>query len=149
MEIILLERIANLGGLGDKISVKKGFARNYLVPQGKAKIATAANLKIFEEQRADLEKLEAKRLADAKTRAEGLDGKEITISHQAGEEGKLFGSVTASEVVEAISAELSEVSKQEVRMPSGLIRETGEYVVEIGIHSDVVANVTVKVVASS
>ena len=149
MEIILLERIANLGGLGDKISVKKGFARNYLVPQGKAKIATAANLKIFEEQRADLEKLEAKRLADAKTRAEGLDGKEITISHQAGEEGKLFGSVTASEVVEAISAELSEVSKQEVRMPSGLIRETGEYIVEIGIHSDVVANVTVKVVASS
>ena len=148
MEVILLEKIANLGSLGDKVSVKPGFARNFLVPQGKAKPATAANLEAFESKRAELEAAEAERLVTAQTRGALFEGQSITIAHQAGEEGKLFGSVTTHEVAEAITAAIAQVSKQEVRMPEGPIRNTGEYTVEIAVHSDVVANVNVIVEAS-
>lgn len=145
MEVILLEKIANLGNLGDKVSVKSGFARNYLLPQGKAKTATKENLAQFEARRAELEALEQKRLEAAQIRAEAFDGKTITIAHQAGEEGKLFGSVTTHEIAEHICKALGEVSKKEVHVPEGPIRNTGEYAIQIGIHGDVVANLTVKV----
>lgn len=148
MEVILLEKIANLGSLGDKVSVKPGFARNYLVPQGKAKPATAANLEEFESKRAEFEAAEAERLIAAQTRGAMFNEKSITIAHQAGEEGKLFGSVTTHEVAECITAELGEVGKQEIRMPEGPIRSIGEYVVEVAVHSDVVVNVTIIVEAS-
>lgn len=147
MDVILLEKIANLGNLGDKVSVKPGYSRNYLVPQGKAKPATAANLAEFETRRAELEAIEAKKLEAAKVRAAEFEDKSISIKHMAGEEGKLFGSVTAHEIAEAISASLSAVEKSEIRLTDGPIKETGEHLVKIAIHTDVVAQLTVKVEA--
>ncbi len=145
MEVILLEKIANLGNLGDKVQVKPGYGRNYLVPQGKAKLATAANLAEFEAKRVELEKIEAKRLEEAKTRASEFEGKSVSIKHMIGEEGKLFGSVTAYEIAEAVSSSLSVVEKSEIRLTAGPIREEGEHPVQIVIHTDVIAELTVKV----
>jgi large subunit ribosomal protein L9 len=147
MEVILLDNIANLGGLGDKVTVKAGFGRNYLVPQGYALPATKANIEEFEKRRAELEKQAAERLAAAEARKAGIDGKTVTIARKAGDEGKLFGSVGTADIAEALTAAGAEVDKAEVRLPEGVFRATGDYEVAIHLHADIDANITVSVVA--
>ncbi|MFK5984755.1 MAG: 50S ribosomal protein L9 [Pseudomonadota bacterium] len=147
MNIILLEKINNLGALGDQVSVKSGFGRNFLLPQGKAIPATAANVERFESQRAELEKLAAESVQSANVRAEQLNGKEVVIVRKAGEEGRMFGSVTNADIADAITATGVEIVKREIRMPSGAIRELGEYEITIHLHSDVNVTVTVLVEA--
>jgi large subunit ribosomal protein L9 len=148
MEIILLEKVRNLGNLGDKVNVKAGYGRNFLIPGGQAVMATADNLAKFEERRAELEKAMADSLAAAEARAKQLETlAEITISHQAGDEGKLFGSVTNDDVAKALTDAGAAVEKREVKMPEGPIREVGEHSIGIQLHSDVVQAVTIKVVA--
>ncbi len=147
MDIILLEKVENLGALGDKVSVKAGFARNYLIPSGKAAYATKENVAEFEARRAELEKAAAEQLAHAEARAEKLNELEVTIPAQAGTEGKLFGSVTNSEVAAAISeAAGTAVEKREVRMPEGPIRQVGETEITVHLHSDVDAIVKIIVI---
>jgi large subunit ribosomal protein L9 len=147
MEVILLEKVANLGSLGDKVKVKAGYGRNFLLPYGKAVPATEANLKAFEERRAELEKAAAEKLSAAQTRAEALEGAAFTISSKAGEEGKLFGSIGVRDIADAITAGGTEVEKSEVRLPEGPIRVTGEYEIELQLHSDVEVSVKLAVVA--
>ena len=149
MDVILLEKVANLGNLGDKVSVKPGYARNYLVPQGKAKPATPENLKEFEARRAELEKIAAEALAAAQARAEKLATLNLEIAHQAGEEGKLFGSVTGAEIAKCITDGGVEVVKSEIRLPNGPLRELGEHEVAVQLHTDVTTNVNVNVVAEA
>lgn len=146
MQIILLEKVANLGQLGDVIRVKDGYARNFLIPKGKAKRASAANLAEFEVRRAELEKQQAEILAAAKARAEQLNGTSITVKQKAGVDGRLFGSVTNSDIAEALTAAGVAVVKAEVRMPEGPIKLVGESIVAIALHHDVVVEVTVVVV---
>ncbi|GLR13545.1 50S ribosomal protein L9 [Chitinimonas viridis] len=148
MQIILLEKVANLGTLGDIVKVKDGYARNFLIPQGKAKRATDANLKAFEARRADLEKQQAEILAGAQARAEKLVDFAVTISQKAGVDGRLFGSVTNHDIAEAISAAGVPVVKMEVRLPEGPFKAIGEYDVVIALHHDVTANVKVTVVGA-
>ncbi|ABI55940.1 50S ribosomal protein L9 [Alkalilimnicola ehrlichii MLHE-1] len=147
MEVILLEKVANLGDLGDRVKVRPGYGRNYLVPQGKAKPATKENIRYFEERRAELERQAQEALAAAEARKEQLEGLTVTISAKSGEEGKLFGSVGTQDVADAITAAGVEVARREVRMPEGPIRVTGEYELELGLHTDVTA--LVKVVVQS
>jgi large subunit ribosomal protein L9 len=147
MEVILLDNIANLGSLGDKVSVKAGYGRNYLVPQGFALPATKANIEEFEKRRAELEKQAAERLDAAEARKAGIDGVSVTIARKAGDEGKLFGSVGTADIAEALTAAGSEVDKSEVRLPEGVFRATGVYDIVIHLHADVDANVTINVVA--
>lgn len=150
MEIILLDKVANLGGLGDKVTVKSGFARNFLFPQGKAVPATKDNVEKFEARRAELEAKIADQLAAAQARAEKLDAlEEVTIAAPAGDEGKLFGSVGTRDIAEAITAAGVEVSKAEVRLPVGTLRETGEYDIDVQLHSDVATSVKVVVIAEA
>lgn len=149
MEVILLEKIANLGELGDKVSIKAGFGRNYLIPRGKAVPATPSRIAEFEARRAELEKLAAEKLAAAQARAEIISKLAITIAHKAGDEGKLFGSIGAAAIADAIKAAGSDVEKQEIRLPNGAIRQVGEYTIDIGLHSDVTATLTIKVVAEA
>lgn len=147
MEVILLENISNLGTLGDKVNVKAGFGRNYLVPQGKAVPATATSIAEFEARRADLEAAAAATLAAAEARAEGINALGlISIPANAGEEGKLFGSIGTRDIAEAITAAGAEVDKSEVRLPEGALRELGEYEIAIQVHGDVTAAVAVAVV---
>lgn len=148
MEIILLEKVENLGALGDKVSVRSGYARNYLVPQGKAKYATAQNIAEFEARRAELEKAAVEALSAAQSRAQSLEGMVVEIPAHAGSEGKLFGSVGTQEVADAIVAKGVQVEKREVRMPEGAIRSAGDHEITLHLHTDVDAVVTVKVVAS-
>ena len=148
MEVILLEKVANVGALGDKVTVKSGYARNFLIPQGKAVFASNANVAEFEARRAELEKQAAEKLAAAESRKaaiEAIDG--VTIAHQAGDEGKLFGSVGTSDIADAVTAAGVEVTRAEVRMPEGAIREVGEFEFAIHLHTDVDATVKVTVVA--
>lgn len=148
MDIILLEKVINLGNLGDQVKVKSGYARNFLLPKGKAVMATKENVAKFEERRAELEAKVAEQIAAAKARAEklaALGG--VTIAANAGDEGKLFGSVTAADIADAISAGGVEVSKSEVKLPEGPIRATGEYDLMIQLHNDVEQTVKVTVVA--
>ncbi|MEJ2316421.1 MAG: 50S ribosomal protein L9 [Gammaproteobacteria bacterium] len=147
MEVILLDNIANLGSLGDKVSVKAGYGRNYLVPQGFALPATKANIEEFEKRRAELEKQAAERLDAAEARKAGIDGVSVTIARKAGDEGKLFGSVGTADIAEALTAAGTEVDKSEVRLPEGVFRATGVYDIVIHLHADVDANVTINVVA--
>lgn len=149
MQIILLEKVANLGQLGDVIRVKDGYARNFLIPKGKAKRASAANLAEFEVRRAELEKQQAEILAAAKARAEKLAGASITVSQKAGVDGRLFGSVTNSDIAEALTASGVAVVKAEVRLPEGPIKMIGESIVSIALHHDVVVEVTVVVVGEN
>ncbi len=149
MEVILLEKVANLGGLGDTVKVRPGYGRNFLIPHGKAKPATAENVAFFEAQRAELERKAAEELAAAEARAEKLNAAAITITANAGDEGKLFGSVGPQDVAEALTAAGTEVGRHEVRMPEGPIRATGEYSIEIHLHADVNANVAVTVVGEA
>ena len=147
MEVILLEKVGKLGALGDKVTVKAGFGRNYLIPYGKAVPANDANIAEFEARRADLEKAAADKLGAAQARAEELNEKSVTITSKAGDEGKLFGSIGVRDVADATTAAGVEVSKSEVRLPSGPIREVGEYDVAIQLHSDVTATIKLSVVA--
>ena len=147
MEVILLEKIGKLGGLGDKVSVKAGFGRNYLIPQGKAVSATEANMARFEERRAELEKEAADKLASATARGEALEGLAITIAANAGDEGKLFGSIGSKDIADAITAAGTEVEKSEVRLPNGVIRTTGQFEVDVQLHAEVTATVTLTVEA--
>lgn len=147
MEVILLEKVGKLGGLGDKVTVKAGYGRNYLVPYGKAVPATATNVAEFEARRAELEKAAGEKLAAAEARAEQLNEKAVTITSKAGDEGKLFGSIGVRDIADAVSAAGVEVSKSEVRLPEGPLREVGEFDVTIQLHSDVAAVIKLTVVA--
>jgi large subunit ribosomal protein L9 len=147
MEVILLEKIGKLGGLGDKVNVKAGFGRNYLIPQGKAVSATEANMARFEERRAELEKEAADKLASATARGEALEGLAITIAANAGDEGKLFGSIGSKDIADAITAAGTEVEKSEVRLPNGVIRTTGQFEVDVQLHAEVTASITLTVEA--
>ena len=148
MNVILLENVENLGGIGDMVKVKSGYGRNYLLPQGKAALATAANIKAIESRRAELEKAAAEDLAKAKARAKTVDGLEVVISANAGSEGKLFGSVGPIDIAEALAAIQVEVERAEIRMADGPIHDLGEFAVGVHLHSDVDAEITVKVVAA-
>ncbi|MCW3480392.1 50S ribosomal protein L9 [Neisseriaceae bacterium JH1-16] len=149
MQIILLEKVANLGQLGDVVNVKNGYARNFLIPQGKAKRANAANLEAFEARRAELEAKQAEILADAQARNEKLNGSTVTIEQKAGVDGRLFGSVTNADIAEAIVAAGVEVLRSDVRLPNGPLKAIGEYELEIALHHDVVSQIKVVVVAAA
>jgi large subunit ribosomal protein L9 len=145
MQVILMEKVVNLGQLGDVVKVKNGYARNYLIPTGRAKRATDANVAEFAERRAELEAAEAAKLADAKARAEKVEGLTVQIVQMAGVDGKLFGSVTNADIVAALAQQGTEIERSQVRMPEGHFKQTGDYPVEIQLHTDVVANITVSV----
>ena len=149
MQIILLERIAGLGNLGDVVTVKNGYARNFLIPSAKAKRATEANLKEFEARRAELEAKQAQILADAQSRQAQLTGQTITIAQKAGVDGRLFGSVTNADIADAIKAIGIEVVKANVRLPEGPFKAVGEYEVEIALHADAIANIKLVVVPAA
>ena len=149
MQVILLEKMGKLGELGDKVSVKSGFGRNYLIPYGKAVSATAANVADFEARRADLEAAAAAKRSEAEARAEKLAALSITITGNAGDEGKLFGSIGTRDLAAAITEAGVEVSKSEVRLPTGVIREVGEYEVNVQVHSEIIQAVKLSVVADS
>lgn len=146
MQVILLEKVGKLGNLGDQINVKAGFGRNYLIPYGKAVPATKSNVADFEARRADLEAAAAEKTAVAQSRAAQLAELSITIEANAGEEGKLFGSIGTRDLADAITAAGVEVSKSEVRLPEGVIRDLGEFEVAIQLHTDVTQSVKVAVV---
>lgn len=148
MNIILLDKIANLGNLGDQVSVKAGYARNYLLPQGKAVVANAANVEKFEARRAELEAKLAAELATANERAEKLAALEaVVIASKAGDEGKLFGSIGTRDIADAVTAAGVALSKSEVRLPLGALRTTGEFDVDVQVHTEVKATVKISVVA--
>ena len=148
MEVILLEKIGKLGNIGDVANVKAGYGRNYLIPQGKALFATAANLEEFETRRADLEAAAANKMEKAQIRASKLAEIEtVTIAANAGDEGKLFGSVGTREIEEAVNNAGGEISKSEINLPEGAIRNIGEFVIEVQLHSDVTESVTVVIEA--
>ncbi|WP_137936331.1 50S ribosomal protein L9 [Chitinivorax sp. B] len=146
MQIILLEKVANLGQLGDVVKVKDGYARNFLIPTGLAKRATDANLKEFEARRVELEKAQAEKLVEAQARGEKLVGARVEISQKAGVDGRLFGSVTNADIAEAITKSGIQVAKAEVRLPEGPFKTIGEYAVDVALHHDVVIEVAVVVV---
>lgn len=148
MDVILLETVGNLGGLGDQVSVKAGFGRNYLLPQGKAVPATAENVAEFEARRAELEAAAAAALTAAETRADAINGMgTVTITMKAGDEGKLFGSVGTRDIAEAATAAGTAIDKSEVKLPEGALREIGEYEIAIQVHANVMATLTLAVVA--
>ena len=145
MQVILMEKVANLGNLGDVVKVKDGYARNFLIPHGKAKRATDANLKAFESRRAELETAQAETLAKAQERGSKLDGLTIQISQKAGPDGRLFGSVTNYDIVEALQKQGHEVERANVRMPQGPLKQVGEYPIQIALHTDVAVTIKVSV----
>jgi large subunit ribosomal protein L9 len=149
MQIILLEKVVNLGQLGEVVKVKEGFARNYLIPQGKAKRATKENLAEFEKRRAELEKAQAEALTAAQERAAKLDGLMVQITQKAGVDGKLFGSVTNSDIADALKAQGFEVSKAAIRMPSGPLKQVGDQQLKVALHTDVVVTITVSVLGDA
>lgn len=147
MEVILLEKVGKLGAIGDKVAVKAGFGRNYLIPQGKAVAATEANIAEFEARRSELEAAASEKLSAAQARFEKLAELAVTIEANAGDEGKLFGSIGTRDIAEAITAAGVEVAKAEVKLPAGALREVGEYEIDIQLHADVTQVVKVSVVA--
>lgn len=147
MQVILLEKIDNLGNLGDMVKVRPGYGRNFLVPSGKAVYATAENRAKFEAHRAELEQAAATVLAAAKERQEALNGMTVTIACKVGEEGKLFGSVGTTDISEAVTNVGVKISKQEVRLPDGPIRQTGDYTIDLHLHPEVNTQVQVVIVA--
>ncbi len=146
MNVILLDNVENLGRIGDLVKVKAGYGRNYLLPQGKAALATPENIKEIEARRAELEKAAAEELASAKQRADAINGVELVIPANAGSEGKLFGSVGPVDIAEAFEKIQIEVQRSEVRMPDGPIHEVGEFTVGVHLHPEVDAEVAVRVV---
>ena len=149
MQVILMERVVNLGGLGDVVKVKDGYARNFLIPQRKARRATEAALKEFEARRAELEKVQADRFAAAQALGEKLNGIAIQIGAKAGVDGRLFGSVTNFDIAEALKKQGFDLEKAMVRLPEGPLKAIGEHKVSVAPHSDVVAEITVTVVAEA
>ena len=148
MEVILLEKVGKLGDIGDKVDVKSGFGRNYLIPKGKAIFATPANIAEFEQRRAELEQAASERRAEADARAAKLEALgSVQIAANAGDEGKLFGSVGARDIADALTAAGVEVNKSEVKLPEGVIRELGEFELDIQLHADVIQPVKLVVVA--
>lgn len=149
MEVILLEKVGKLGSIGDKVNVKAGYGRNYLIPNGKAVFATDANIAEFEARRAELEAAAAEKKAEADARAAKLADVAITIEANAGDEGKLFGSVGTDAIAEALTAAGVEVAKSEVRLPEGALRELGEYEIDIQLHAEVTQAIKLTVVAQA
>lgn len=147
MQVILLEKVANLGQLGDVVKVKEGFARNYLIPHGKARRATPENLAEFEQRRTELEKTQAEALAAAQEKAAKLDGLTVQITQKAGVDGKLFGSVTNFDIAEALAKQGFEVLKAAIRMPQGPLKMVGDHPLKIALHTDVIVTITVAVLA--
>ncbi|HEY0664827.1 MAG TPA: 50S ribosomal protein L9 [Gallionella sp.] len=145
MQIILMEKVINVGKLGDVVKVKNGYARNFLIPQGKAKRATPANMAEFEARRAEIEAADKAKLAEAQARGEKMAGLTVQIVQKAGVDGKLFGSVTNADIVEAITAQGFEVEKSQVRMPHGHLKQIGDHPVSIALHTDVSVDITVSV----
>ncbi|TXR53910.1 50S ribosomal protein L9 [Reinekea thalattae] len=147
MEVILLEKVGKMGVLGDTVNVKNGYARNYLIPNGKAVLATEDNTKYFEERRAELEKAEAEKLSAAQSLADQLAEVELTVAANAGDEGKLFGSIGPRDVADLVTAAGVEIEKSQVKMPEGPIRAVGEYNIAVQLHTDVISSVHLIVVA--
>jgi large subunit ribosomal protein L9 len=145
MQVILLEKIVNLGSLGEVVKVRDGFARNYLIPHGKAKRATRANVAEFEKRRGELESAQAEAMAKAQEKAAKLDGLMVQITQKAGVDGKLFGSVTNVDIAEALKAHGVEVPKATIRMPQGPLKQVGDHPIKIALNADVVVTVTVSV----
>jgi len=145
MEVILLEKIANLGELGQVVKVKDGYARNYLIPHGKAKRATEENRKAFEARRAELEQAQAAALAKAQERAAKLDGLTLQITQKAGPDGRLFGSVTNYDIVEALKKQGHEVERAQIRMPQGPLKQVGDSPIQLALHTDVAVTITISV----
>jgi large subunit ribosomal protein L9 len=150
MQVILMEKVVNLGGLGDVVKVKDGFARNFLIPQGKAKRATEKNLKEFETRRTDLERKANEQLTGAQERGAKLEGVKIDVAQKAGVDGRLFGSVTNADIAEGLTKATGiTVKKAEIRMPTGPLKHIGEFPIVVQLHSDVLANIVVHVVAEA
>ena len=149
MQVILLEKLANLGKLGDVVKVKEGFARNYLIPQGKAKRATPANIAEFELRRVELEKTESEVLAAAQEQGAKMQGLMVQITRKAGVDGKLFGSVTNVDIAEALQAQGFPIQKAAIRMPHGPLKQVGDYNIAVALHTDIKANITVSVLGES
>ncbi|EKO3722423.1 50S ribosomal protein L9 [Vibrio metschnikovii] len=148
MQVILLDKIGNLGSLGDAVNVKSGYARNFLIPQGKAVMATKANVEMFETRRAELEAKVAEQLTAAQARADQVNALEaVVIASKAGDEGKLFGSIGTRDIADAVTAAGVKLEKSEVRLPEGALRTTGEFEVSVQLHSEVFATVKLQVVA--
>jgi large subunit ribosomal protein L9 len=147
MEVILLDKVGKLGNIGDKVTVKAGFGRNFLLPQGKAVAATAKNIAEFEERRASLEAAAAAKKAEAEARAAKLAELSVTIAANAGDEGRLFGSIGTRDIADAVTAAGVEVTKSEVRLPQGALREVGEYDIDIQLHSEITQAVKLIVVS--
>ncbi|HZN24455.1 MAG TPA: 50S ribosomal protein L9 [Burkholderiales bacterium] len=145
MQVILLEKVVNLGGLGDVVRVRDGFARNFLIPQGKAKRATRENLAEFEQRRAELEKSQSDQLAAAQEKAAKLEGLMLQITQKAGVDGKLFGSVTNADVSEALKTQGFDIPKAAIRMPQGPLKNVGDHPLKVALHADVVVSITVSV----
>ncbi|MHB1083641.1 MAG: 50S ribosomal protein L9 [Thiobacillus sp.] len=145
MQIILMDTVVNLGKLGDVVKVKDGYARNFLIPTRRARRATQANMEAFAAQKAELERVAAEKLAEAQARAAKLEGCSVTVSQKAGVDGRLFGSISNVDIADALKAQGHEVNKSEVRMPEGPFKAIGEYPVVLGLHHDVLANITVVV----
>jgi large subunit ribosomal protein L9 len=149
MQVILMEKVGNLGELGDVVKVKDGYARNFLIPHGKAKRATEANLKAFESRRAELEKAQAEQLGAAKERGAKLEGLTLQITQKEGPDGRLFGSVTNYDIVEALQKQGHEVERANIRMPQGPLKQVGDYPIQVALHTDVTVNITVSVLGES
>lgn len=147
MDVILLEKVANLGNLGDRVAVRSGYARNYLLPKGKATLATPANVQKFEARRSELEKIARDSLAGAEGRKAKFEGFKLTISAKAGNEGKLFGSIGTADIAEAATAAGQQLERSEVRLPNGPLRTVGEHVVMVHLHTDVNVEMPVVIVA--
>ncbi|MGH8717851.1 MAG: 50S ribosomal protein L9 [Burkholderiales bacterium] len=149
MEVILLEKVVNLGQLGDVVKVRNGYARNFLIPQGKAKRATEQNRKEFEARRAELEKAQSELLAQTTTRAAKLDGLMLQINQKAGVDGKLFGSVTNIDIAEALKNQGTEVERSQIRMPHGPLKQIGDHQVSVVLNPDAIAHITVSVLGEA
>ena len=149
MQVILLEKVINVGDLGEVVKVKQGYARNYLIPHGKAKRATPENIKMLEEKRTELEKVAAQRLTTAQEQAAKIEGIQLRIAQKAGVDGRLFGSVTNVDIVEALAAQGVTIEKGSVRMPEGPLKHIGEFPLVVALYLDVTANITVTVVAEA
>ncbi|MFN7693721.1 MAG: 50S ribosomal protein L9 [Burkholderiales bacterium] len=149
MQIILLEKVANLGNLGDIVKVKDGFARNFLIPTRQARRATESAIKEFEVKRAELEKVAAAKLSEAQALAEKLAGKTVRIAQKAGVDGRLFGSVTNADIAEALKAQGHDIVKAMVRLPNGPLKHVGDFAIVLGLHTDVTAEISVQVVPAA
>ncbi len=145
MQVILMEKVVNLGGLGDVVKVKDGYARNFLLPQGKARRVTPENLALFEAKRAELEKVQAAQLAAAQEKAVKLQGLMLQITRKSGVDGRLFGSVTGGDIAEALMTQGFEIEKSDIRLPDGPLKQIGDSQIDVALHSDVIATITVSV----